>query len=251
MALIKLRKFDPFIKCLIWYSIVLYVVEVHFGSDNSRQGNPFFLWSERVVATLLTIEYLIRLQRNRGGKYIISALGLIDLIAIVPFWFGFVLPSHLRLVRTLRVLRLLKYFRYSRSLQFIVLGFYRVTGQLRSLGFAMVIIMIFSTSVIYELERKAQPDKFDNLFDAAWFTAITVTTVGYGDISPITPAGKITALVTLFPALGVFGAMVGVLSSSFSKVLDEEADPNLDPLVLFQEAKASRAKVRQLSRDYR
>jgi voltage-gated potassium channel len=228
------------------------MLEINMGGDNSRLGNPFFLWAERVIASLMTLEYFIRLRRNRGGNYIITPLGLIDLVAILPFWLGFFIPvEHLRVVRTMRVLRLLKYFRYSRPLQFIALGFFRVTGQLKSLGFAMLIIFIFSTVLSFEVERKAQPDKFDNLFDSAWFTAVTVTTVGYGDMSPITKLGKIIALITLLPSLAIFGAMIGVLATAFSKVLEEEADPTLDPLMLFKQARAERVAVKEIDREYR
>src|SRR5437868_7046086 len=106
-----LKRFDPLLKLLIWLSVALYLIELQTGSVNSRQGHPLSLWTERVIASVLTLEYIVRLMLL-GLRYARSPLGLIDLAAVLPFWVGFFVPARwLGVVRALRVLRLLKYFR--------------------------------------------------------------------------------------------------------------------------------------------
>ena len=230
----------------------MYFIEISIGSENSQSGHPFFLWSERCVAILFTIEYVFRWLNDKGLKisnYPKSALGIIDLIAILPFWMGFFVPADwLHMIRTLRTLRLLKFFRYNRSLQLVVLGFYRAWPQLKSLGFAMLIIGLFSMVAIYEAERHAQPDAFGNLFDTAWFTMVSVSTVGYGDKFPETAIGKIIAMTMFAFALTVFAGIVGVLGNSFSQVLEEEADPDIDPIELFKSQRDLQRKIRKINK---
>jgi len=237
---------DRFLKMLIWWSVGTYVFEVITGTTDSRVGNPFWLWNERIVAVIFTTELVIRWKRY-GPSYLKSPFGVIDFISVFPFWAGFFVPvSWLGLVRTLRVLRLLKLFRYSRSLQLIALGFYRSLPALKSLAFAMIIAGLLCSAAIYETEKTAQPEKLGHFFDAVWFTAVTVTTVGYGDVYPVTIQGKIVAMLTFATALAIYAGIIGVLGSSFSKILEEEADPNVDPIQKFKESLKDRKKIKQL-----
>ena len=243
------NRLDPFVKPLV----ICFLIETHLKTENSLQGPLFFLWLERSIAVLFTIEWAIRFHRNLDG-YRRSVWNFIDLIAIVPFWIGFTIswwwPQHLHLIRTLRIFRLLKFFRYSRSLQLVALGFYRAWPQVKSLLFSMMIVGLFSMVAMHEAERKAQPEEFDSLFDSLWFTAVTAKTVGYGDISPVTVVGKCVAMVTFVFALSLFAAIVGVLGSSFSKVIEEEMDPNVDPIQKFREAFKQHAKAAKADKEY-
>jgi len=153
------------------------------------------------------------------------------------------------MVRTLRIVRLLKYFRYSRSLQLIALGFYRAMPQLKALGFSMLIIGLFCTVAIYEAERHAQPDQFGSLLDATWFTIVSVFTVGYGDLCPKTILGRIVAVFTFIVALSICAGIVGVLGNSFGKVLEEEVDPDVDPIELFVTTREHQLKVKRITKD--
>jgi voltage-gated potassium channel len=207
----------------------LFFVELSTGSENSHQSHRIFLWVERVVASVFTIEYLMRWKKNK--KYPLTALGLIDLLAIFPFWIGFFVPAEwLGIVRSLRVLRLFKFFRYSRGLQLVAIGFRRAFDQIKYLCFPVVIAILFSTVAMYEAEHAAQPKAFESLFDAFWFTMVTATTVGYGDISPTTVIGKVIAMVTFVSVLSLFAGFIGVIGSALSKILDEEVDPTVDPV---------------------
>ncbi len=228
------------IKLLVLYSVGSYLIEVGTGTENSYESHSFFLWSERIVALALSLEYIARLGslKNDPIKYILSPLGIIDLLSVLPFWLGFFVPLNwLSMIRTLRVLRLLKFFRYSRSLQFIALAFYRAAFQLKALSFPILVVMIFSVVAMYEAEHAAQPEAFKSMFDSLWFTAVTITTVGYGDISPITVLGKIVAMFTFMSALSLFAGVVGILGSALTKVIEEQTDAKNDPILLFREAR--------------
>ena len=104
---------------------------------------------------------------------------------------------------------------------------------------------------MHQAEKEAQPEVFNSVFNTAWFTMVTVTTVGYGDISPSTVAGKIIAMMTFIPALAIFAGIIGVLGSSFIKVVEEEIDPNIDPLEEFAKQKRVRQEARKLLEGYK
>jgi len=237
-----LHVMDSFLKYLVVLSIGLYLAEISTGARDSYEAHTAFLWAERIIACIFTIEYFLRWYDDAtdqfGWHYPQSWLGLVDLISIAPFWIGFFVPVQaLHFVRTFRIFRLLKFFRYSRSLQLLALGFYRAWHHLKALGFSMLIIGLFCTVAMFEVEKDAQPDKLATIFDALYFTSVTVTTVGYGDISPITTLGRIVAMTTFFFALSIFAGMLGVLGNSFVKVLEEEADPTVDPIELYRKEK--------------
>ena len=234
-----LKRADPWLKFLILAGTVAYLVEISKGANANEHEHPFFWWVQSLIAICFTVEYVLRwiddVQDQHGWHYPHSALGIIDLISIAPFWIGFFLPTDwLHLVRTFRVFRLLKFFRYSRSLQLVALGFYRAGPALQPLCFSMTVIGLFCSVAVFETEHPAQPDKFTNLFDAAYFTMVTVATVGYGDLSPVTPLGRIVVMFTFVSGLALFAGILGVLGSSFFKVMEEEIDPNIDPIEEFQ-----------------
>ena len=246
----KILKFsDVYLKSIVLISIFIYLLELSTGAKNTLETHQFFLWTERIIATVFTVEYFLRwaddLKDNRKLHYPHSPLGIIDLISILPFWIGFFVPvSWLHLIRTFRIFRLLKFFRYSRSLQLVALGFYRAYPALKPLAFSQFIIGLFCTVAIFEIESEAQPEKFSSLFDAAYFTMVTVATVGYGDLSPVTTLGRIVTMFTFVTALAIFAGILGVLGSSFFKVMEEEIDPNIDPLKEFHLEKERQLKCK-------
>jgi voltage-gated potassium channel len=90
---------------------------------------------------------------------------------------------------------------------------------------------------MFEAESVAQPDKFATLGDSAYFTMVTIATVGYGDISPITPFGRCLAIFTFMSALIIFAGVLGIVGNTMYKVLEEEYDPNIDPIEEFRKEK--------------
>lgn len=226
-------KIDLIVKPLVIYSVFMLAVECHLYPETDGRGSPsLFLWSERLVALIFTAEYALRWWRNSGrGFYPRTAFGIIDLVAILPFWIGFVpfFQPYLHLVRTLRVLRMLKFFRYSRSLQLVALGFYRAYFNLRPLLFMTGIILLFTLFALYEVEGHVQPE-FRDLFTVTWFLEVTATTVGYGDLSPQTTAGKAIVMCFMVAGLAVFMACFSAITTAFDQVFAEEDDPDIDPV---------------------
>lgn len=240
-----LKRVDPYLKFFVIFGTIMYLLELSTGVKDTLHCHPAFLWLERFIAIIFTLEYILRwlddIHDSYGWHYPHSALGLVDLVSILPFWIGFfVPPDWLQLIRTFRVFRLMKFFRYSRSLQLVALGFYRAMPALKPLIFSQFIIGLFCTVAIFEVESTAQPDVFVTLFDAAYFTMVTVATVGYGDLSPITTLGRLITMFTFASALAVFAGILGVLGSSFFKVMEDEIDPNIDPIHEFQKEKERR-----------
>lgn len=246
-----LQRADPWLKFMVLAGTVVYLIEISLGA--TAGAHPVFWWAQCCITICFTVEYVLRwiddLHDHLGWHYPHSPLGIIDLVSIAPFWIGLCFPSSqwLQLARTLRVFRLLKFFRYSRSLQLVALGFYRAGPALRPLGFSMLVIGLFCSTAIYELEHPAQPDKFANLFDAVYFTMVTVATVGYGDLSPVTTLGRITVMATFVSGLAVFAGILGVLGSSFFKVMEEEIDPDIDPLEEFRRERERRLVRREVN----
>jgi voltage-gated potassium channel len=204
------------LRLLVYISVLFYLVELTLGAANSLEGNPFFLWTERMIATVFTCEYVVRLKRG-GRQYARSGLGIVDAIAVIPFWAGFFVPAAwLGPVRAMRILRLLKLFRYNPSLQLVARGFKRAWPMCRALSIATLIFWLFSSVVIFELEKTAQPDDF-TLYQSFWFTAVTMTTVGYGDMSPQTPPGQAFSMGMFIVALALYSGVLGTIATALSE----------------------------------
>jgi len=253
---------DRLAKPLIIISIILYLVEeelsLRHGWHDSLEAPKIFLWSERIIACLFTVEFFIRWIRSNPTyygapttSYPFNIWGFIDFIAIAPFWAGFFVPAYLLgAVRAMRILRLAKFFRYSRSLQLTALKFYRAYHNLRGLVFSVGIIWLFFAVMCLTLEKEAQPDSFTSLIDAAWFTIVTGTTVGYGDTSPITIWGKIFVGLMLVPIIASIGMAISGFSNACDAVQEAEDDPSIDPLQVWKEER-EKAKARaKADRDY-
>jgi len=213
------------LRLLVYYSVLTYLVELVLGSSNSLEGHAFFLWSERIVATIFTGEYLYRLQGrfgSKGGwKYMKSPLGIVDAISVIPFWAGFYVPAQwLGPVRAMRILRLLKLFRYSPSLQLVARGFRRAWPMCKALSIATGIFWLFSSIVMFELEKLAQPETF-TLFNSFWYSAVTMTTVGYGDMSPVTTAGQSFAMAMFPISLALYSGVLGSIATGLGSEVEE------------------------------
>jgi voltage-gated potassium channel len=216
---------EIFVQIVIAYSLITYFIELEFcGTEHTLEGHPFFLWSERTVAGIFTVEYLTRWMRSKRKLfYPFSLMAIIDLLAILPFYIGFLVDMRtLRLIRTLRILRVFKVYRYNAALRSLVRTYSRVKDELYVLGGAILLLLFLSGTIVYEAERQAQPDKFVNYSDGLWWGMVTLTTVGYGDIYPITVTGRITATVTLLLGLGIFGSFISLIGGAFMSTIREE-----------------------------
>ncbi len=252
-----------FLRVLIWLSVGLLFFEISMGAQDSLDPRMiYFLWAERIIACVFSLEFMVRIFKNdtnatlntlydlkegdegyRPDKYVYSPMWYIDLLAIVPFWCGFfVPPSWLGWIRALRVLRMLKMFRYWRSLQIVALSFYKSWYFLKPLIFSLLLVSAFAAVIMYECEHIAQPDSYGSVWNCFWFSVVSATTVGYGDMSPITPLGRLCAGTILFaPAIFVFAAIVGTIGAGFQTTMEMEKDPTIDPLEEFRKIRRSRS----------
>ena len=192
------------------------------------QWRPWLLGFEYGSVAMFTIEYLCRLwvaidSEERQGMsglqarlhYVLSPAGLIDLAAILPFYFGALLTLDLRYLRLLRLFWLLKLTRFSPALQSLAAAFYQ---ERRSFLGALLIVMVLlmsSASIMHVLERDAQPEAFGTVLDSMWWAIITLTTVGYGDVVPHTALGTLFGGVCALLGLCLFALPAGIMASSF------------------------------------
>ena len=126
-------------------------------------------------------------------------------------------------LRALRLLRLLKLGRYSKSLQRIVNVFVRKKGELFVTAYVSIIILFIISTLMFYAEHEAQPDKFRNILDGLWWGIATLTTVGYGDIYPVTVTGKLIAAVSAFLGIGVFALPTAILGAAFLEEIENES----------------------------
>lgn len=191
---------------------------------------------EHVSVAAFAVEYLLRLWTSvenpkcRGAilgrvRYALSPMALIDLIAIAPFfvpWIGTDLLT-LRAFRLIRLLRLLKFGRYSEALQLMGRVLARKRGELGSTVVIAGFLLIVAATLLHAAEAEMQPNRFGTLPDSMWWAVVTMTTVGYGDVYPMTGLGKFLGSIVAFMGIGLFALPTGILGAGF---LEEAARRN-------------------------
>jgi len=227
------RAFDISLIVLILLNVLSIILESFSGIQARFKNvlNYFELFS----VVIFTIEYLFRLitadykfsSKNMAismVKYIFSFLAIIDLIAILPFY----LPAFvdldlrfLRIIRLIRILRLLKMGRYSNSLQILGNVLRRKKEELVVTIFVTGMLLLLASSCMYYVEADAQPDSFPNIIAAFWWGVATLTTVGYGDVYPVTVLGKIISGIVALLGIGIVALPAGIISAGFLEVLQE------------------------------
>ena len=191
--------------------------------------SPFWhqvLWGLEVFcAAVYTVEYGVRLYLARPRwKYVTSFYGLIDLLAILPFYL--MVAFNLQAVRAFRLLRLLRLFklvRYTNAVQRFRRAFAIARDDLVLFGVSALIVLYLAAIGVYHFEHEAQPERFTSVFDSLWWAVATLTTVGYGDIYPITPGGRLFTFFVLVLGLGFVAVPSGLLAAALSRVRAEEA----------------------------
>lgn len=210
---------------LILFSVVTFSIETL--PDLSTTTKTFLYYSEIVVVGLFSIEYLYRVYTaTQKLRFIFSFYGLVDLLAILPFYLGiFVDLRSLRLIRLLRLLRILKLARYNLAILRFMRAIYLAKEELIIFTVASFVLLFLAAVGIYHFEHEAQPEVFRSIFDALWWATATLTTVGYGDIYPITSGGRLFTFGILMVGLGMIAVPTGIIASSLSDVrrqLEEE-----------------------------
>lgn len=223
------RAFDAFIQSLIVLSLIAYAFETLPSLDNSQ---IFILRIiELTCIGIFTVEYVLRIWvAEKSTKYIFSFYGLIDLAAIAPFYIstGLDLRS-LRAVRLLRILRVLKLVRFNEAIKRIDVAFDLAKAELALFVAASMVVIYLAGVGIYHFENEAQPDLFSSIPDSLWWAIVTLTTVGYGDMYPITAGGRFFTTMILFVGLGLVAVPAGIVSSALSearKINDKQKNQN-------------------------
>ena len=221
------RWFDRFMIVLIVINVLAVILE---SVESLAATAPDFFWTfELFSVVVFTVEYLARVwvctENPEPGyghpvlgrlRQMATPMALIDLIAILPFYLAFVVSVDLRFMRVFRLLRLFKLTRYSSALETLGAVVY---GQRRPLGAAlmiMLIVLVFASSIVYLFEHEAQPETFASIPHAMWWGLATLTTVGYGDVTPITPGGRFFGAFVMVLGVGMFALPAGILATGFA-----------------------------------
>jgi voltage-gated potassium channel Kch len=228
--------FDTFIVIWVIVSVLAVILEsvhaIHYLLSLE------FLILDAIAVSIFTLEYCLRLyccveepgyQKAVAGRLKLakSTSSIIDLLAIAPFFLEVFLHHlfDLRFMRVFRLLRLLKLTRYTGATTSLSKVIVREWPVMAASAFIMILLVIMTASLGYLFEHEAQPDKFENIPQAIYWAVVTLASVGYGDISPVTPAGRAMTVVLAFIGIGIFAIPAALLSSAFSDQLkmDREA----------------------------
>lgn len=214
------------IAILIIYSVICFSIETL--PDLSQATNQFLRHSEIFIVSIFTLEYLYRLYiSERKVEFIFSFYGVIDLLAILPFYLATAIDLRsLRLIRLLRLARLLKLVRYNSAIVRFGKAIYLVKEELVIFTVASLVMLYLAAVGIYHFEHEAQPEVFRSIFDSLWWAVATLTTVGYGDIYPITIAGRIFTFFILMVGLGLVAVPTGIVASALSEVRQQQNASN-------------------------
>jgi len=222
------RFFDIFMVCLIFFNVIAVTLETVESLHIKYQ--TFFYWFELFSVIVFSFEYVTRIwacveshspeyQHPLWGRlrFIASPMALVDLLAILPFYLAFIITVDLRFLRVFRLLRILKLTRYSGAMD-TLFGVFR--SERRSLFAAITImltLLVFLSGIVFFLEKDAQPEVFASIPHAMWWGMATLTTVGYGDVVPITVMGKLVGAVVTLTGLGMFALPAAILASGFAR----------------------------------
>ncbi|GAB1372348.1 hypothetical protein MASR1M45_24100 [Candidatus Kapaibacterium sp.] len=222
----------------IYTLIILNVISLILASykEINYEYHPILEGFEVFSVIIFSIEYILRLwsatheyetgtDLGKRMRFVFSFPGMIDLLAVLPFYLPLLIPFDLRVLRILRLFRLLRIFklgRVSKSLQTVFSVLRESRAELSITLFVAFILMVLSSTLMFYVEHEVQPDKFENIGMSMWWAVATLTTVGYGDVYPVTGAGKLLSSVIALVGIGFVALPTGIISSAFMTKVQEE-----------------------------
>lgn len=227
------RFFHLSIMALILLSVTGIILE-SFAAFREQFSVTLQLFEWFTVA-VFSVEYLLRVWTadlkfpedsswRARVRFILSPMGLIDLIAILPFYLPFFFQFDLRFIRILRITRLLRIFklsRYTRALSLFTSVFFEKRNELGITLFVMFLLLLMSSTIMYYLESDIQPEQFPDIISTFWWSVATLTTVGYGDVYPVTGWGKLVSGVIAILGIGLVALPTGILSAGFIEKIED------------------------------
>jgi len=232
------RNFDIFIISLIGLNVIALILESVESIHNLAP--KIFSGFEYVSVIIFSLEYILRIwscvenlayRKPIAGRLRFSAtpLALIDLLAILPFYLPFAGLDlrFLRAVRMMRIFRVAKIGRYSQSLKILQRVLTQKKEQLISSVFILFLLLIIASSMMYFAENRVQPENFSSIPATMWWAVATLTTVGYGDVYPVTQIGKLIASVIAILGIGMFALPTGILGAGFVEEIDRQRQKSI------------------------
>lgn len=228
------RGFDYGIQALIVLSLIAFSLETL--PDLPAHQRRYLELFEVISVTIFSLEYLTRLfVADNKLRFIFSFYGLIDLFAVLPFFISKSVDLRsirvirlLRLIRILRVVQVAKLARYSKAVERFSKTALRIREELILFLAAACMLIFFAALGIYHFEYEAQPEQFSSIFHSLWWAVITLTTVGYGDVYPITLGGRIFTFVILLTGLGIMAVPTALIASALTMTLEEDRQEEED-----------------------
>ena len=220
----KGKIFDYFIQVLILLSLIAFTIETF--PDNSKNTIETLKTFELLCIVIFSIEYVLRIYVSKNPfRYIFSFYGIIDFLAIFPFYLkGAYDLRALRAFRVFRIFRALKLIRYNKALNRFHIAAKIVKEEIVLFLIVTSIFIFLASAGIYFFENKAQPEIFTSVIHSGWWAVVTLTTVGYGDVYPITVGGKIFTFFILLIGVGIVTIPAGLVASALSKAREIEEE---------------------------
>ncbi len=238
-------KLSEFIHYFLMLLIMVTVVAVILESDPIlfEKHKLVFKILEIVSLIVFTIEYIFRVwssaeikkYRSFKGriKYMLTPMAIIDLLAVLPVWFGLFVYRDFMILRGLRLIRVFKLTRYSRSMNLLMSVMRQESENLFSAFFVLSILIIIAATGMHIVEASIQPEAFGTIPKAIWWATVTLTTVGYGDVVPITALGKGFGVMIVMSGIGMAALPAGILASGFTKEINRRKDQFKNKVIKF------------------
>ena len=236
--------FDTFI--MVWVVVSVTAVILESVVSIHYLLNLEFIILDTIAVAVFTVEYLLRIYTVVESpdhkhplfgrlKYAKSGSAIVDLLAVLPFFLEALLHHlfDLRFLRVFRLLRLLKLTKYTGSTKTLFTVIRREWPVMSASAFIMMLLVVLTASLGYLFEHEAQPDKFESIATAIYWAVITLASVGYGDIFPVTPVGRAMTIILALLGIGIFAIPAAILSSAFSDQLHIEREVLMNELYKF------------------